>query len=202
MLMTSACSSALTRHHAAPRIIIAAGYFPGYYVTAALVEKIGRRPIQLIGFVMTTIFLFIGGMWFHHLRKRAAPFFIVFTFLQFFFNFGANATTFIIPAEVFPSRVRTSAYGVSAACGKCGAILASLGFVTWADHIGTGAVLLIFSAVSLLGIPFALLIPETKGRDADVIDRDELLVDAVNAADGGIGGSYAATKLEKTPEHA
>src|SRR5437764_4487208 len=42
---------------------------------------------------------------------------------QFFFNFGPNATTSIIPAEVFPSRVRGLGHGVSAAVGKLGAIL-------------------------------------------------------------------------------
>ena len=47
---------------------------------------------------------------------------------QFFFNFGANATTFIIPAEVFPSRVRGFAHGFSAATGKLGAILSALLF--------------------------------------------------------------------------
>jgi MFS transporter, PHS family, inorganic phosphate transporter len=178
-------------------IIIAAGYFPGYYATAALVNKLGRKPIQIIGFAMTALMLGIAGGDFHHLKKQAAPFFIVFTLLQFFFNFGANATTFIIPAEVFPARVRGSAFGLSSAVGKCGAIFASLGFVEWADKIGTGKVLLIFMAISLLGIPFTLMIPETTGRDADVIDREELLAKyearggraAVGAAraEGGVG---------------
>lgn len=35
-------------------------------------------------------------------------------------NFGANATTFIIPGEVFPTKVRASAHGISAASGKAG----------------------------------------------------------------------------------
>lgn len=48
--------------------------------------------------------------------------------LQFFFNFGLNATTFIILAEVFPSRVRALAHGLSAAVGKFGATLSALLF--------------------------------------------------------------------------
>jgi MFS transporter, PHS family, inorganic phosphate transporter len=158
-------------------IIIAAGYLPGYYFTAMFVELLGRKFIQILGFAMTAFFLGIAGGKFDVLTKKhnTAGFFVVFAFLQFFFNFGANTTTFIIPAEVFPSRVRATAHGVSAAVGKLGAILASLAFVEVASKIGTNKVLLIFMAVSLAGIPFTLLIPETTGRDADVIDREELL---------------------------
>jgi hypothetical protein len=110
---------------------------------------------------------------------------VCFTFLQLFFNFGANTTTFIgaslacllncthassVPAEVFPTRVRGFAHGFSAACGKCGAIIASLGFATaralsrgasniWLigiaeAHIGTANVLWIF-----FGSTLSLLIP-------------------------------------------
>lgn len=34
---------------------------------------------------------------------------------------GANTTTFIVPSEVFPTRIRATAHGLSAACGKIGA---------------------------------------------------------------------------------
>ena len=43
--------------------------------------------------------------------------------MQFFLNFGPNATTFVIPGEVFPTRYRSTAHGISAALGKLGAII-------------------------------------------------------------------------------
>jgi MFS transporter, PHS family, inorganic phosphate transporter len=42
---------------------------------------------------------------------------------NFFSNFGPNTTTFIVPGEVFPTRYRSTGHGVSAACGKIGAII-------------------------------------------------------------------------------
>lgn len=36
---------------------------------------------------------------------------------------GPNTTTYIIPAEVFPTRYRATAHGISAAFGKLGAVL-------------------------------------------------------------------------------
>jgi PHS family inorganic phosphate transporter-like MFS transporter len=54
----------------------------------------------------------------------------VFVFLycmaNFFQNFGPNTTTFIIPGEAFPTRYRSTAHGISAACGKLGAIIAQI----------------------------------------------------------------------------
>jgi len=95
---------------------------------------------------------------------------------QFFFNFGPNATTFIIPAEVFPSRVRGLGHGVSAAVGKLGAILSALlfNYLSGPKVIGLSNVLWIFFACNILGaVSTFFLIPETKGKDADVLDFEE-----------------------------
>ncbi len=39
------------------------------------------------------------------------------------FNFGPNSTTYITPAELFPTRYRATCHGISAASGKLGSIL-------------------------------------------------------------------------------
>ena len=41
---------------------------------------------------------------------------------------GPNSTTFIIPAEVFPTKYRSTCHGISAASGKAGAIVGAFGF--------------------------------------------------------------------------
>jgi len=154
-------------------IIAAAGFLPGYYLTMLLIERLGRKNIQLIGFTMNALFLGILAGDFVSLKTKPAAFIVCFAFLQLFFNFGANATTFIVPAEIFPTRVRGGAHGFSAACGKCGAILSALGFSVWQKKIGTPNVLWIFFAISFLGIGTTLLIEDTTGRDADAIDLKE-----------------------------
>ncbi|KAE8230745.1 hypothetical protein CF326_g4248 [Tilletia indica] len=158
-------------------IITSAGFLPGYWITIGLVEIIGRKTIQLIGFAGNAVFLAILGAKYDTLKNETGPFFVVFVFLQLFFNFGANATTFIIPGEVFPTRVRSTAHGLSAACGKLGAIIASLGFAELSkpSSIGNQGVFWIFTAISILGFIVTLFFTiETKGRDADLIDREEV----------------------------
>jgi PHS family inorganic phosphate transporter-like MFS transporter len=152
-------------------IITALGFVPGYYVTVLSIETLGRKPIQLMGFLMEALFLGILAGKFHTLSTAA--FIVNFTLLQFFFNFGANATTYCYPAEVFPTRYRAFAHGMSAACGKGGAIISALVFNSLTDKIGIPAVLWIFVGCSILGAAFTFLLPEVAGRDPDAILAEE-----------------------------
>lgn len=56
---------------------------------------------------------------------------------NFFQNFGPNVTTFVIPGEVFPTRYRSTAHGISAASGKLGAVIAQVGFARMQNIGGT-----------------------------------------------------------------
>lgn len=99
---------------------------------------------------------------------------VMFTLTQFTLNIGPNATTFLIPAEVFPTRVRGTAHGISAAAGKCGAVLTAFAFGSVEDAIGLSGVLGIFSGVMALTALVTLWIPETKGRTLAEIENDVL----------------------------
>lgn len=44
-------------------------------------------------------------------------------------DFGPNTTTFIIPAEIYPTDVRATCHGISAAFGKAGAAVGAAGFL-------------------------------------------------------------------------
>ncbi|KAI8886160.1 MFS general substrate transporter [Backusella circina FSU 941] len=162
-------------------IITCLGSVPGYYFTVFFVEKWGRRPIQIMGFTMTTIlFAILAGCYNILIEKSMPAFIFLFTLAQFFQNFGANATTFIIPGEVFPTKVRASAHGISAASGKAGAILASFAFNVLVDHGGAPGkhaflpeTLGIFSAVMFMGLVVTILwIPESKGKDLDEFEEE------------------------------
>jgi len=70
------------------------------------IEYIGRKPIQVGGFLVEGILLAVVAGDFGQLSTQPAGFLLCFILLQFFFNFGANTTTFVYPAEIFPTRVR------------------------------------------------------------------------------------------------
>lgn len=156
-------------------IVAAAGYVPGYFFTVAFIEILGRKPIQIGGFILTSLFFgIIAGGW--HVVGTGGKFACL-ALAQFFFNFGPNATTFIVPGEVFPSRVRALAHGISAATGKLGAILAGIlfNYLSSLHNVGVVNVLWIFFALNLFGAFMTVVfVPETKGIDADDIDYKEV----------------------------
>jgi hypothetical protein len=48
---------------------------------------------------------------------------VIYGLTFFFSNFGPNATTYIVPGEVFPTEIRATCHGISSAAGKLGAIV-------------------------------------------------------------------------------
>lgn len=163
-------------------IITCLGAVPGYYLTVIFVERWGRRTIQLMGFAVTTVLYVILAAAFYPLKNNAiAAFIAIFTLAQLFQNFGANSTTFIIPGEVFPTKVRASAHGISAASGKAGAIIASFAFnvlvevndKTPNEHAFLPETLGIFAAIMFLGFVVTYLwIPESKGKDLEEFEEN------------------------------
>ena len=71
-------------------IIVCAGSIPGYWVTVALVDTVGRKPIQLMGFIMLTILFIIIGFAYDKLLAHNGALLALYVLAQFFFNFGED----------------------------------------------------------------------------------------------------------------
>jgi PHS family inorganic phosphate transporter-like MFS transporter len=67
-------------------ILVCAGAIPGYWCTVATVDTIGRKIIQLGGFVILTILFIVWGFAFNVLSGTASL--ALYVLVQFFFNFG------------------------------------------------------------------------------------------------------------------
>ncbi|KAJ8521094.1 hypothetical protein ONZ45_g2138 [Pleurotus djamor] len=170
-------------------ILSAAGLIPGYWVCFLFIDKWGRKPIQIMGFVALTV-LFVT-MGFGYEKMTASPsaskaFVFLFCLANFFSNFGPNTTTFIIPGEAFPTRYRSTAHGISAASGKLGAIVAQVSFTWLKDIKGKDAfiqhILEIFAFFMLTGLLSTLLLPETKNKTLETLsnERQERFVLGIN----------------------
>ncbi|KAL6989900.1 Inorganic phosphate transporter 1-4 [Sarracenia purpurea var. burkii] len=148
---------------------------PGYWFTVAFIDIIGRFAIQLMGFFFMTVFMFALAIPYHHwtLKAHRIEFVVMYSLTFFFANFGPNTTTFVVPAEIFPARLRSTCHGISAAAGKAGAIVGTVGF--WyayqsRDKTKTDRVrysLIVLGCVNFLGILFTFLVPEAKGKSLE-----------------------------------
>jgi hypothetical protein len=90
-------------------------------------------------------------------------------FLSSFFNqFGPNSTTFLVAAEVYPTPVRATAHGVSAAAGKLGALTAAVVF-TYIDIVEKFHFVPWFGLAGMI-VTFIFL-PDTTGLDLKEQER-------------------------------
>ncbi|KAI8053875.1 phosphate:H+ symporter [Syncephalis plumigaleata] len=165
-------------------IIALLGTVPGYWVTVFLVDRIGRKRIQLGGFAILTVLFLIMGIGFNAIRDTSIVLFIViFTLTQFFQNFGPNTTTFIVPGEVFPTRYRSTAHGISAASGKLGAIVAQVGFSQMKNIGGKNEfvpeLIIIFAVFMFIGLLFTFFIPETAGKTLEELSGEDEDIDSI-----------------------
>jgi PHS family inorganic phosphate transporter-like MFS transporter len=106
----------------------------------------------------------------------------LFALSQFTLNFGPTVTTFLLPVELFPTRVRGTAHGISAASGKCGAVLTAFAFGTINQTLGLRGALGLFAGVMVLVAATGLLIPETKGMTLEQIEAGVLYGDVMEEA--------------------
>ncbi|KAJ5208637.1 hypothetical protein N7449_003016 [Penicillium cf. viridicatum] len=140
-------------------IILNIGSFVGGILLIIFAHKLDRVALQKYMFLaLAALFIALGTMF---VTLYTGPPAVVALYIigQIMFNFGPNATTYMIPAEIFPTRYRATCHGISAGAGKLGSILVQV-FSTY-YHFGSGPgntatrkhgiVLLVFSACMVLG---------------------------------------------------
>ena len=186
---------------------------PGYWFAIGLIERMGRYWMTHMGFLMSAIcFAILSGAYNSDLRLSAggAGFVIVYGLTYFFANFGPNSTTFLMPVEVFPTRMRTTGHGISAAMGKLGATAGSYGLLSmWYGYCnsaptandcstvsssssqtaqneaaaGAMAVMAVCVGVSLAGnLMTALFVRETGGKTLEEVDAGSKVLAEFDAA--------------------
>jgi MFS transporter, PHS family, inorganic phosphate transporter len=151
--------------------IFAVFALPGYVVAILLLDKTGRKSIQVMGFAMMGLmFLLIGII--PGATTTAVTFILLFGVSYFFTEFGPNTTTFIFPAELFPVEVRTTGHGISAGAGKMGAFAGAFLFPDMlASSWGIRGAEIVSGIVAIAGLLLTLaLLPEPKGKSLEELE--------------------------------
>lgn len=126
--------------------------------------------MQQVGFLMDFVLFVVPAFhYYHYTHPVGIHAFQAMYFLSSFFNqFGPNAVTFLVAAEVFPTPVRATAHGVSAAIGKAGALFATVLY----NYIDTQTKFYVVPWFGLAGMLLtALFLPDTTGLDLKEQER-------------------------------
>uniref|UniRef100_A0A0E0LB37 H(+)/Pi cotransporter n=1 Tax=Oryza punctata TaxID=4537 RepID=A0A0E0LB37_ORYPU len=181
-------------------VIAIASTIPGYFAAVLLIDRAGRRRLQMAGFLLMAVFLFaLAGPYDGYWRDHAthAGYIVLYSLTFFSANLGPNTTTFILPAELFPARFRSTCHGLSGAAGKLGALVGSIGFL-WASQQKDGAAaghlpgngmmyaLFVLGGICLLGLALTYAFtPETMTRSLEENESEQA------QSQDGDGGSDA-----------
>jgi MFS transporter, putative metabolite:H+ symporter len=133
--------------------------FPGYAASIWLVERIGRKPTL-------AIFLALGGVSaLTFALADSAAVLVAALFFVGFFNLGAWGAVYPYTSELFPTRLRATAFGMVEGVGKGAAIGGPYLFGALLDWTGDTLWSLVFvAAVMALGAMVVVFGRETRGE--------------------------------------
>ncbi|MDE2591143.1 MAG: MFS transporter [Patescibacteria group bacterium] len=166
VLKTVAPNASLIQSAAWSLIIFAVAAAPGYIASFSLIDRIGHKRLQWIGFIVMGIcFALIGII--PGITHSVLPFLFLYGLSYFFTEFGPNETTFVIPTEVFSVNGRTTGHGISAGIGKVGAFIGVFAFPLLNAHLGLGGTLLLSGGFSFAGALLTIILPEVSGKSLE-----------------------------------
>jgi MFS family permease len=148
---------------------------PGALVGVSLIDRIGRKQLQVWGFVGAAVMLGLFA-WLHD-QAMAAPAFGMLLFGLYSLLITAGPSTVagagILGVELSPTRIRTIGQSVTVVGGRIGASIAAFLFPLLFGVLGETGVIWLLAGVSVVGaICTMLLIPETAGRSLEDINAD------------------------------
>lgn len=143
----------------------------GFALSILLIERWGRIRLQWLGFLGMTVAMVLLAL--VGVPKGASGGTVVLVFIGFalfnlMVNMGPNATTWILPTEVFPTNLRASGHGLAAASGKFGAAIGIFLLPVVEKNLGIGWTLAMVAIASFLGLVITWLFGvETQGRSLE-----------------------------------
>ncbi|MEG3438179.1 MFS transporter [Pannus brasiliensis CCIBt3594] len=126
----------------------------GFLLGIRLIRSFGPFRLQLLGFagmVAGMLVLALASSLPDTAGSRLGLIYLGFIVFNLCMNAGPNTTTFTLPAQLFPTRIRASGSGLAAACGKVGATLGIFFLPGLKASFGISGVLILMAIVSGFG---------------------------------------------------
>ena len=159
-------------------IAIGATNFAFTLLGMALIDKLGRKTLLLIGAAVTSCCL-AGVAWvFATQSHQSALLWLLVTYIGFF-ALSQGAVIWVYIGEVFPTSVRSKGQGVGSASHWFMNTLIQLEFPVVVNLMSTATPFIFFAAMTVLQFFVVLfLYPETKGQTLEELQRKLVPVEA------------------------
>lgn len=138
-----------------------------------LVDRLGRRRLLLMGSIIMVVALIMLGIIFSHNTGHIGYWTLIALIvyiLAFALSFGP--VFWLMSAEIFPTRVRAVGASISSFANWTANLLVSITFLSLIEIMGAPATFWLFAFLGILAFIFSwMLVPETKGRSLEQIER-------------------------------
>jgi MFS family permease len=142
------------------------------FLAIATVDRWGRRPLMLSGWIgLTAIYLLIGGA--YGLKMQGLPVVVLVVAAIACYACTLAPVTWVVLSEIFPNRIRGAAMSVAVFALWTGCFTLTYTFPLLNEWLGAARTFWIYAMICLIGFVFVkVCLPETKGKTLEQIERE------------------------------
>lgn len=132
-----------------------------------------RKQIIQFGFLFYAVVSIVVGAAFPRLKKIPALFIVLYAILNATVNFGPANLQSLVSSEAFPTAIRGTCYGFSAAVGKAGAAVGTQVFQPIQKHAGDRYTFIVSGAVCFIGFTIVhFFLPDNGNKSLAEMDEE------------------------------
>jgi MFS transporter, SP family, arabinose:H+ symporter len=136
------------------------------------IDKLGRRPLAMVGYLGMAVFMTVAAIGVAYLTGTSKELLVMIGFAFFITSFamGVGGTGWLIQGEMFPTSVRGSAAATAATVNWLSNFVIIVAFPAMQTAFGLPAVMMLFVVLSVMAFVFTQrFLPETKGISVEQV---------------------------------
>ena len=140
-------------------------------ITILVVEKMGRKPLMLLGTGGLALIYIIEG-YFFHINKLGIPIVILTLASVAIYSFTLAPVVWVILSEIFPNRIRGAAMSLAAIALWIGNFSLTFTFPSIKENLGWTLNFWLYAIICIIGfVVIVYKLPETKGKSLEEIEN-------------------------------
>jgi sugar porter (SP) family MFS transporter len=141
------------------------------FVALGLVDRLGRRPLMLIGGIGLAVIYGILGVCYHQ-HVQGWPMLVLVLAAIACYSMSLAPVVWVVIAEIFPNRIRGAAISVCVSALWIACFLLTFSYPALNEAVGPAGSFGIYAGICVAGALYIkLMLPETKGRTLEEIER-------------------------------
>ena len=142
------------------------------FLAIATVDRWGRRPLMLAGWIgLTVMYVLMGGAYWLQIEGVAVVVLVVAVIACYACTLAP--VTWVVLSEIFPNRIRGAAMSVAVFALWTGCFALAFTYRFLHTFLGDARTFWMFAVICLAGFVFVkVFLPETKGKTLEQIERE------------------------------